>query len=97
MFQKASPASIRPARRPIRGSGLGGWVDIEAGDMPPAGVEAAGAHAARAESPKASESATKRLEDRASGRDDCNGGAIVDLWERVEMGVIMPGDCAFTA
>jgi hypothetical protein len=72
-------------------------VDIEAGDMLPAGVEAAGAHAARADSPTASESATKRLEDQVSGRDVCNGGAIVDLWERVEMGVVMPGDCAVTA
>jgi hypothetical protein len=72
-------------------------VDIEAGDMPPVGIEAAGAHAARAESPTASESATKRLDVEASGRSVCNGGAIVDLGKRVEMGVTMPGDCAVTA
>jgi hypothetical protein len=27
MFQDASPASVRPARRPTRGSGLGGLID----------------------------------------------------------------------
>src|SRR5690606_38606389 len=34
MFQYASPASVLPARRPTRGSGFGGAVDIRVEDPP---------------------------------------------------------------
>src|SRR5215207_5587966 len=57
-FQAASPASIKPARRPTRGSGFGAAADmLPAGDgaLPP-GVEAERAQAAADTSPTASDS-----------------------------------------
>src|SRR5688500_18480932 len=39
MFHAASAASMRPARRPMRGSGLGGSADIVAGAAPASAVD----------------------------------------------------------
>src|SRR5688572_10375305 len=63
MFHDASAASISPARRPTRGSGLGAVVDmLPAGVGAPASDEAVErAHADRSSAPRASER-------RAAGR-----------------------------
>jgi hypothetical protein len=56
-FQVASAASIKPARRPTRGSGLGAVADmLPAGDGAPPGAEVERVHAASDSSPTASDS-----------------------------------------
>jgi len=58
-FQLACPGSNQPARSPIRGSGLGGDVDMStAGDGADPAVEDDDAHAAAERTPTASDSET---------------------------------------
>jgi hypothetical protein len=64
MFQDASAAFVRPARRPTRGSGLGGCVDIDARAAPDGAGAAApddaddDEHAAKTSAPIRSDAAT---------------------------------------
>jgi hypothetical protein len=55
MFHVASAASVAPARKPIRGSGLGGDADAWTGAVPAGELEVEEAHAAAANSRAASE------------------------------------------
>jgi len=68
-FHTASPASISPARRPTRGSGLGGEVDRSTGDGAPACVEEVEwAHADATNSPT------------ARGSDRSGANAVTGSW-----------------
>jgi hypothetical protein len=61
MFQDASAASVRPARRPTRGSGLGGLTDaLPAGDGVDPDEEVPDEHAENPNSPSTSSAALRR-------------------------------------